>query len=197
MGHRHFTGGRHFFGSPTSLLIRANLLRQHHHFYNEKNTHADTEACLQLLRDHDFGFVHQVLTFTRRHNEAQTTRARRFNTYLPSRLYALMRYGRYYLSDAEYHQILRANKRHYYRFLVKCLGRALIGRSRGRGLDFWTYHAKVLAAVLRTGAATGAPEFPLMPPIRTRSARGGTCRAQVAQALDALSPLERGTLPPE
>ena len=28
-------------------------------------SHADTEACFDLLRDNDFGFVHQVLTYTR------------------------------------------------------------------------------------------------------------------------------------
>jgi len=32
--------------------------------------HADTEACFNVLAEHDLGFVHQVLTFSRKDNES-------------------------------------------------------------------------------------------------------------------------------
>ena len=60
-------GGPYVFGSPTSVLFRSDLVRSRDPFYNESNVQADSEACFELLKDCDFGFVHQVLTFSRDH----------------------------------------------------------------------------------------------------------------------------------
>ena len=62
---KHFLEKVYVFGSATSVLYRSDLIRRHNPLYNEANIHADTEACFQLLKESDFGFVHQVLTFTR------------------------------------------------------------------------------------------------------------------------------------
>ena len=99
LGHDSLMGGFPFvFGSPTSTIIRADLVRGRASFYNEDNLHSDVEACYDLLRTSDFGFVHQVLTFTRRHNESNTSYARRLNTFLPAQLGVLVRYGPDYLT---------------------------------------------------------------------------------------------------
>ena len=62
---RFFLEDIYVFGSPHSLLYRSDLVRSHDPFFNEANIfHADTEACFDLLRSYDFGFVHQVLTYS-------------------------------------------------------------------------------------------------------------------------------------
>ncbi len=133
MARASLLGGPYVFGSPTSLLIRADLIRRYGAFYNEANLHADTEACYELLRSCDFGFVHQVLTFTRRHPEAETSFARRYNTYALSQLLILKKYGPEFLSAAEFERRWRQVLDHYDRFL----GRSLFELRERR---FWAYH---------------------------------------------------------
>lgn len=131
-------GGPYVFGSPTTLLIRSDLIRDRKSFYNENNNlHGDQEACFDILRDYDFGYVHQVLTFTRRHNETQTTYARRFNTYILGNLIILKKYGSTYLSEQEYNEILRKKMKEYYRYLFK----NYFLRKRK---EIWDYHKKGL-----------------------------------------------------
>ena len=94
-------GSRYEFGTPTSLLFRSDIVRSRHAFYNESNLHADAEVCFEFLEGHDFGFVHQVLMFIRRHEESMTSASKRFNTYLPEALYNLVKYGPKYLEEEE------------------------------------------------------------------------------------------------
>ena len=69
------TSGRDIFGSPTSYFLRAEPVRAHPPFFNPQNMYADVEACIRILREGDFGFIHEVLTFTRRPRDAQTPEA--------------------------------------------------------------------------------------------------------------------------
>ena len=61
------------FSRPSSLLIRSDLIRNRKSFYDESYLHSDVGVCYELLEDHDFGFVHQVLTFIRPHDESLTS----------------------------------------------------------------------------------------------------------------------------
>lgn len=126
-------GGPYVFGSPTSLLIRSDMIRSRHDFYNVANIHADTEVCYEVLRGSDFGFVHQILTYTRRHNEAATLFSRRLNTFLPGELTCLVKYGPVYLAKEEYEERLHQTIDKYYRFLAKNV-------FRRREKEFWAYH---------------------------------------------------------
>ncbi len=63
-------GGPYVFGSPTSLLYRADLIRKVKAFYPHSNPHADTTACYESLEHSDFGFVHQVLAYARIHADS-------------------------------------------------------------------------------------------------------------------------------
>lgn len=125
------------FGSPTSLLLRSDLIRQREKFYDESVLHADTDVCYRVLHHTDFGFVHKVLTYTRRHSESVTSFARRFNTYLPGRLSWLIKYGPIYLSETEYRQRLRRKLQWYYKYLGKSVLQL-------REKEFWNYHATEL-----------------------------------------------------
>lgn len=146
MGRRRLMGEPDMFGSPSSLMMRADLIRQRQSFYNTKNLHADSEVCLVLLRQVDFGFVHQVLTYTRRHNEAVTSSARKLNTQKASHYLSMVRYGREFLSVEQYSQQYKKARRSYYRFLAKDLLGTLVNRDvTSRTQAFWAYHRRELA----------------------------------------------------
>ena len=157
--------GPYTFGTPSALLIRSDLIRARSNFYNELHSGADTEACLELLRECDFGFVHQVLSFCRLHEAAITGRQRLLGTGHPNFLYAFKKYGPYFLGEEEYRQRLHKLLRSYYRFL----GSQLLHRP---GSKFWDFHRQgfrnlggtlewpqVLLGAVRhlTGAAAAAP----------------------------------------
>ncbi|MDN3512450.1 MAG: glycosyltransferase [Candidatus Jettenia sp.] len=128
-------GGKYIFGSPTTLLLRSDRIRSHQSFYNERNFHADKEACFDVLRNSDFGFVYQVLSFTRRHNKTGTTFARKLNTFFLGELIILKKYGPLYLDEQEYKKVLREWTKRYYRFFIKN-----IFLRRGKRKEFWDYY---------------------------------------------------------
>jgi glycosyltransferase involved in cell wall biosynthesis len=143
---RRLLGGPDMFGSPSSLMIRADLVRERPKFYNEQNLHADSEVCFELLKKVDFGFVHQVLTYTRRHNESVTSTSRLINTHKASHLLHLVRYGRCYLSEEEYARRYKKVYTTYYRFLAQDFLLTLIRKdARARRGAFWRYHRKAIA----------------------------------------------------
>jgi glycosyltransferase involved in cell wall biosynthesis len=133
----HLLGRLYLFGSPTSLLIRSDLIRNRTKFYNETNIHADKEACFDILQEGDFGFVHQVLTYTRRHNESTTTMIRRFETYRIGHLMILKKFGPIFLTPDEYKQSLKQKLDGYHKFL----GQKVFER---KGKGFWDYHRNEL-----------------------------------------------------
>lgn len=135
---RNLLTGHYVFGSPTSLLIRSKLIANRKKLYNESNLHADKELCFNLLQHSDFGFVHQVVTFTRRHNETESTFARRFDTYRIGKLAILTRYGPLYLSSEEYEKRLKQLLHGYHVFLARAFLEL-------RGKELLTYHKKELA----------------------------------------------------
>jgi len=125
------------FGTGTSLLYRASLVRGRDPFYNESNLHADSEVCLALLRTCDFGFVHQVLTFTRVRTGSLSSFSTDINTLIAGRLYDLVTYGAGYLTQEEFESCLHRQLSEYYEFLA----RSVRWRRDGK---FWDYHKKKL-----------------------------------------------------
>lgn len=131
--------GAYVFGTPSSVLYRADIVRSRDAFYNESNFHADSEACFEFLGERDFGFVHQILTFRRMQEGALTAFSKRVNTYLPSILHELVKYGSKYLTDVERTRQIERHLQQYYGFL----GQQLFAR---RSHEFWRYHRDKLAA---------------------------------------------------
>lgn len=157
------------WGTPTSLLLRSDVIRARDPFYDEAEFphHWDTAVCYEILRDHDFGFVHQVLTFTRREKAARTAESDLIGSMPPEHLLMLKRYGRWYLQAEEYRRRLEQRTRGYYRFLG---ARAF----RRPGRAFWEYHRRALRKLdlpssrLRLmRAAAGAAAGVLTSPART------------------------------
>lgn len=122
------------FGGPSASLLRASVVRERQPFYMPENYHGDTIAYLILLQRHDFGFVHQVLSYNRKDDESRTTAyLKGINSYLLADVDELSRFGPIYLTEEETALRLRTAKREYYRFLARSV---LEFRSR----DFWQYH---------------------------------------------------------
>ncbi|MCF6157334.1 MAG: glycosyltransferase family 2 protein [wastewater metagenome] len=128
-------GRQYVFGSPTTVLLRSDVIRSRVSFYNERNIHADKEACFDVLQNSDFGFVHQILSFTRRHNKTGTMLAKKLNTYFLGELIVLKKYGPVYLKEQEYRKRLREWTKRYYRFFIK----NIFLRSRKRK-ELWNYY---------------------------------------------------------
>jgi glycosyltransferase involved in cell wall biosynthesis len=150
-------GEVYVFGTPTSLLLRTDVVRSRTPFYDETTfpRHYDTAVCYEVLREGDLGFVHQVLTFTRRQNAVRTAESLRMGSSRPEHIAILKRYGPVYLAAEEYDRRLHQMTRSYYRFLG---GSALQRRDRA----FWNYHRRALEALglsssrMRIWSATAA-----------------------------------------
>lgn len=138
IGRGHLFGHFYLFGSPSTLLLRSDLIRKRDDVYETSSIHGDVLACLDLLRECDFGFVHQVLTFTRRHNESALGTVRRYETaYFLQMMQCLVAYGRDFLTEAEYERRLKEHLWGYHRFVAQKV-------IRGRGLDFYRFHSSEL-----------------------------------------------------
>ncbi len=108
-------GETHVFGTPTTTLLRADVIRAREPFYDPTYLHADAAACLDILREHDWGYVHQVLTQTRLHRESLTTRrAYPLQSMAADNLRMLLEYGPAYFDAQELDAVLRVRLQHYY-----------------------------------------------------------------------------------
>lgn len=140
------------FGSPTSVLLRADLVRAKPCFYHPDQLARDYESCIDLLQGCSFAFVHQVLTFQRMHQESQTSAHAAYEGGFVGRLMVLMKWGPAYLAADEFEERREARIRTYYRILAN---HALRGRNPG----FWQYHhqqMKVMGMALDRRRLAGA-----------------------------------------
>lgn len=136
---RLFLEGLYVFGSATSLLYRSDLVRNHDPFYNESNLHGDMEACVSAMKTCDFGFVHQVLTFSRVRPGSLETLSEDRQSLIPGRLHNLVTYGQDFLTQDEFDACLNRSVSAYYETLVGGMLRCL-------GDNYWDYHKRKLAA---------------------------------------------------
>ena len=112
-------------GSPSSLLVRTDLIRERDPFYDPEFPIAeeyafteDQDVCCELFRLSDFGFVHQVLTFTRRPVDAPFLKFVRFGAHLPERINLHAKHGPAFLTPAEYQRKLAVLVAQYGFFLL-------------------------------------------------------------------------------
>jgi glycosyltransferase involved in cell wall biosynthesis len=137
----YFLNRTYLFGTPTSLLMRSDLVRSRVPFYEERYApFEDGHACFDFLKTWNFGFVHQVLTHSRRGNDSILSRIEPFGFLLFARFAFVVVYGRDYLSDREYDECFKDAEREYFLFLGKAV---LVGKSK----DFWEFHRTKLASI--------------------------------------------------
>jgi glycosyltransferase involved in cell wall biosynthesis len=197
-------GGPYVFGTPTAVLFRSDVVRSRDPFYNESNLHADDEACVEVLEHSDYGFVHQILTFRRLHDDSMTSLSLRLNTYTAGLLGLLVRHGAKYLTPGELKARIDEVLREYYRAL---------GANLLKGRDdqaFWQYHRRKLTELgyplsrrrLVTAALTVALDHLLNPKAsleralkryRTKTtarARAQPSAARISKRLGSLTTIE-------
>ncbi len=139
----YFLQSKYLFGTPTSLLLRSELVRSREPFYDERYApFEDGHACFELLKTWNFGFVHQVLTYSRRDNDSIISKVRSFGLEFFLHFSMLVAHGRDYLSGEEYRRCLQQAEREYFSYLSKCAC-AVHAESH----DFWEFHRNGLAAV--------------------------------------------------
>lgn len=126
------------FYSPTSLLIRSDIVRKRNPFYDEENIHADHKACYEILWGCDYGFVHQVLTYIRKHADSITSSiALPIDMWQITTLDLLTRYGPELLTRDEFEAHLQEKFSEYYRVMAR---RFIENREK----EYWQYHRQEL-----------------------------------------------------
>jgi len=135
---RVFLDGLDVFGTATSLLYRSDLVRSRRDFFNQDNIHADKEICVALLRDCDFGFAHQVLTFTRGRPRSLNKISTEMYWDIGCALQTLVTHGPAVLTAEEFIACRENHLAKYYNFLA-------VSAIRGRRDDaFWGFHKSKL-----------------------------------------------------
>lgn len=109
---RLFLAGRVFAIAPTTNLMRADLVRARRPFYRSQRLHEDIAVFLEVLPACDFGFVHEVLAFSRLDEESGTTTIRDY-------LGMLIEYGPDYFDAAELRATEGRHVRRYCRMLLR------------------------------------------------------------------------------
>ena len=124
----------YLFGAPTTVLMRADLVRAKTPFYDEGYLIAeDQSACFDALRQFDFGFVHQILSFVRTENESILSKIRSFDPQQLDRLVLLRRHGRDFFDVQEYNAIESATMKRDHTALA-------LGLLSRQGPTYWRFH---------------------------------------------------------
>jgi glycosyltransferase involved in cell wall biosynthesis len=136
----HLLKGQFLFGTPTTLMYRADLVAKRQPFFSESSLHEDTELCHEVMTNADLGFVHQVLSFNRVGNSGILTTIESFHWKILDFYLTLQKCGPLSLSPEELANRIRIVREEYLRIL---------GESRllGREPEFWTHHESGLATV--------------------------------------------------
>src|SRR5215472_12774363 len=134
-----FGDGGYVLGTMTSLLLRCDLVRKRSVFFNEPHLHADHESCFEVLKDSDFGFCQQVLSYTRPRPDSTSSFAEKLDAIPLGKLALFLKYGKELLNDEEYQRVQAKWRGEYYQFLAH-------NALRLRSSWYWKYHKETLLA---------------------------------------------------
>jgi glycosyltransferase involved in cell wall biosynthesis len=132
--------GLSIFGTQTQVMYRSSLVRGHEAFFNVTFPFADLQKCMEILEHWNFGFVHQVLSFSRRDNESILLNIEPLQPYDLLLYVIARRYASVFLEAGEAVSIIRKYKRRYYRDLARSM-------LQFRGRAFWRFHKAVLKSL--------------------------------------------------
>jgi glycosyltransferase involved in cell wall biosynthesis len=102
------------------ILIRRDQLDHRRPFFQEGLTADDSDACLDMFRRGDWGFVHETLATTRDHSDTDSnTRVKRLRLDACERLVLLERHAAFAFGDREGRRQVTRYRRYYMRQLVR------------------------------------------------------------------------------
>jgi glycosyltransferase involved in cell wall biosynthesis len=136
---RFLLNGTYVTGSPTATLFRSEIVRSRNPFYDE-SVIFDVEVCFDVLQSWDFGFVHQVLTYTRRYNDSVMSITKHFDLMTLTEMIAIRKYGPVFLDKEENTRRRQQLNRKYY----TTLGENLLRR---RPKAFWDFQRSGLSRI--------------------------------------------------
>ncbi len=128
------------FGSPTCVMYRSDMLRERRDFYDEACPLEDADVCFELLKGRDFGFVHQVLTFTRREPGSIHDELSQYDQRPLLALMTISRHGQAHLPANDFAHLRDSLSRGYHRSLGTNILRAV-----GRSERFWRFHRQAMS----------------------------------------------------
>ena len=134
-----FGDSGYMLGTMTSLLLRCDLVRKRPVFFNEPHLHADHEFCFEVLKEADFGFCQQVLSYTRPRPGSTSSFAEKFDVIVLGKFAIFLKYGHELLDQAEYARVLTKRRGAYYKSLAHNVLRL-------RQEKYWQYHRDTLSA---------------------------------------------------
>jgi glycosyltransferase involved in cell wall biosynthesis len=134
----HLLGGPLVMGAPSAVLYRSDVVRSEAPFFPGSALSADIAACYTTLRHHDFGFVHQILSFDRIHDDSLSTEQVRLHAFDLDRLVFLVKYGRFFLDNGEFESRFGEMLHEYY---FEILAPAFVKCYPSK---FWNYHRATL-----------------------------------------------------
>ena len=122
---RQFLRGELYpFGSPTSVMYRADLVRGlRSEFFDGRMYFDDVDVVLNLLRTTDFAFCDQVLTFTQRDSTSTFGKVMQYFPSLLNHYVMLRRWGADFFSAEELNPLLDVIARQYYEALLRAARR--------------------------------------------------------------------------
>ena len=180
----HLVDKLYFFGTPTSLLFKAEALRKISPAFNPALFYDDVDLCFRLTRAWKFGFVHQVLSFVREDNGGIYTQFSDFGFRIPMLWLLCRNYGDSCLDPVEHVKILADLENRYRRQL----GRAVFG---GRDREFWDFHRRVFQLAgkeLTRGELVGPASLALLDMLLNPKATGEVLWARVAKKTQRAAP---------
>lgn len=129
--------GTTLFGSPTGVMYLSDLIRQKSEFFSPHTPYfEDTEVCFKILKNHDFAFVPELLTFNRCDNNGIWSGLRPHNPDLLCEIMFIHLFGPDFLEPDELTGQIRSVEKRYYDFLTQ--------HALRRDADFWEFHRKGL-----------------------------------------------------
>jgi glycosyltransferase involved in cell wall biosynthesis len=155
-------GGPYLFGTESNVLYRADLVRARDpEFFAELggtegegfiNFHSDSDVCYALLERHDFGFVHETLSCTRRHSDSITSlSAMPLSSWTPGHLLSVLRHGPTFLTRKEFVRRAHVMAHRYERLLLRSALRMRLLRDR----RFRAYHRGAIKRIRVVARTTG------------------------------------------
>jgi glycosyltransferase involved in cell wall biosynthesis len=134
------------FGSQSTVMYGAEAVRKRApSFFPENRFFMDVDIAFRLLADGDFGFAHQVLTFSRYQADTITDVASHFNAWPLLHYLMAEQYGRDFLSAEEFKKRYNEVTAEMYRGLGEQWLKDMVRREKKKG--FWEFQRRHLGDI--------------------------------------------------